>query len=64
MMIESGSVLIRLERGVKQEATQTLGHSDTSTLIMIIMIIIIIIIIIIILREQTKDLFISVYRSL
>ena len=28
MMIESGSVLIRLERPVKQEGTQTLGHSD------------------------------------
>ena len=27
-MIESGSVLIRLERPVKQEGTQTLGHSD------------------------------------
>ena len=31
MMIESGNLLIRLERSVKQEATQTLGHSDTQS---------------------------------
>ena len=32
-MIESGSVLIRLERSGEQEGSQTLGHSDALSLI-------------------------------
>ena len=31
ILIESGNLLIRLERSVKQEGTQTLGHSDTQS---------------------------------